>query len=45
MQSQYVLRECDRVNYDDVIKELNNIKNILANNNVWCNACIPGIDD
>ncbi len=35
MQRQYVLRDCDRISYEDTLKSLNDIKDILKNNPAW----------
>ena len=44
MQNQYVLRECDKIDYDDVAESLGRVKKILTSNNVWCNAVVPKND-
>ncbi len=44
MQNQYVLRECDKIDYDDVVESLGRVKKILTSNNVWCNAVVPKND-
>ena len=35
MQKQYVLRECDRIPYEEALNSLSDIKNILKKNNAW----------
>ena len=41
MQRQYVLRECDRIPYDDALRALESIREMLKNNVAWNSAIVP----
>lgn len=41
MQKQYVLRECDRIPYEDAVKALVNVQHILQKNVAWNIATVP----
>jgi predicted nucleotidyltransferase component of viral defense system len=41
MQRQYVLRECDRIPYENALDALYGIKQALMKNNAWNKAVIP----
>ncbi len=44
MQRQYVLRECDRISYDDTLEALDGIKQSLKENVAWNIAVVPTSD-
>lgn len=41
MQRQYVLRECDRIPYENALNALKDIKHALEKNNAWNKAVVP----
>lgn len=45
MQRQYVLRENDKILYDDALEVLSDIKQLLLKNNAWNNAVIPDSEE
>lgn len=44
MQRQYVLRECDRISYEDALKALENIRQALKKNVAWNIAMMPEVE-
>lgn len=44
MQRQYVLRECDRISYEEVLSELENIRDALNKNAIWKAAIVPDME-
>lgn len=45
MQRQYVLRECDRIPYENALEALCGIKQSLMKNNAWNIAVIPTVKE
>lgn len=44
MQRQYVLRECDRIPYEEVLSGLENIRAALNKNAIWKAAIVPDME-
>ncbi len=44
MQRQYVLRECDRISYEDALNALESIRQALKKNTAWNIAMVPEIE-
>lgn len=45
MQRQYVLRECDRISYENALEALGNIKQFLMKNSAWNTVVIPTVEE
>ena len=45
MQRQYVLRECDRIPYENALAALCGIKQSLMKNNAWNTAVVPTVEE
>lgn len=45
MQRQYVLRECDRIPYENALEALRDIKQSLEKNNAWNKAVVPNQEE